>query len=227
MNGAAYSSHPNKTRPLRLALLNDFEIVVNGLSAMLEPFNDRVHVVTEELGMPDLQDHPIDIALLDTYGMPQYGTARIDKLVDDPLVRRAVLFTWDLKPDRIDDALARGASGILSKASSAHRLVTDLERIGQGEVVVSTGDRGDAEGRRWPARANGLSERESQVLALLITGRRNIEIAEALFLSPDTVKSHLRSVFRKIGVRNRTEAVAFALRDESFRRRESQAVAGS
>jgi DNA-binding NarL/FixJ family response regulator len=68
----------------------------------------------------------------------------------------------------------------------------------------------------WPGRRRGLSERESEVLALITQGLRNHEIAESLYLSVDTVKSHVKAVYRKLGVRNRAAAVSAAFGDESF-----------
>jgi DNA-binding CsgD family transcriptional regulator len=63
----------------------------------------------------------------------------------------------------------------------------------------------------------GLTQRESEALALVVRGLRNQEIADALFLGVNTVKTHLKSLYRKLGARNRAEAVALALADGAFR----------
>ena len=68
----------------------------------------------------------------------------------------------------------------------------------------------------WPGRSAGLSERESEVLALLARGLTNREIAEAVFLSPETVKSYVAQIFSKLGVRNRVEATRFVNRSGEF-----------
>ena len=70
----------------------------------------------------------------------------------------------------------------------------------------------------WPGKHAGLSERESEIVALVSLGRRNAEIAEALFISVETVKTHLTHAFRKLGLSNRTQVASFVLRDDTFRR---------
>jgi DNA-binding NarL/FixJ family response regulator len=205
--------------PLHVALFNDYELVVAGLRAMLRPFSDRVAIVAEGTGWPSRQPTQIDVALLDTFAIPRGGYERIEQLAADPNVGHTVVYSFDHDERRIAEALSRGASGYLSKASSADRLVSDLEAVCQGEVVVRGPERARVPDRTWPAARNGLTERESQVLALVVAGGRNADIAEALFLSPETVKTHLRSVFRKLGVTSRAQAVARALGDDgSFRR---------
>lgn len=118
-------------------------------------------------------------------------------------------------------ALVAGAAGYLSKATSATELVDQLEVLARGEQVVAgphgTG-RSPRDDRGWPGRDPGLSEREAEVVALAALGRRNAQIAEALFVSVDTVKTHLARSFRKLGVHNRTELSALIHRRQSFRR---------
>jgi DNA-binding NarL/FixJ family response regulator len=117
-------------------------------------------------------------------------------------------------------ALSAGASGYLSKATPAEELVDQLERIAAGEVVVTepaTPEPDPLRMRTWPGREAGLSEREGEVAALAALGHRNAEIAEALFISVDTVKTHLSRAFRKLGLSNRTQLASFALHDASTR----------
>jgi DNA-binding NarL/FixJ family response regulator len=205
-----------------LALLNDYEIVVAGLEHMLAPFSDRVLVLAQELGQPEPQLVDVDVALLDMYAMPHTGYERIQLLSEDPRVRAVAVFTFDTEQRRVGEALARGATGYLSKTTTAEQLIEDLERVARGDLVINvpSGTDGDnpPAGPAWPGSDLGLTERESHILAMLTTGLRNAEIADALYVSIDTVKTHLRSVFRKLGVRNRAEAVAVALGNESFRR---------
>ncbi len=68
----------------------------------------------------------------------------------------------------------------------------------------------------WPGARLGLSQRESDVLALLVDGLANREIAERLFVGQETVKTHLHSLYRKLAVRDRAGAVGLALRDGIF-----------
>ena len=71
-------------------------------------------------------------------------------------------------------------------------------------------------GRRWPGRDRGLTERESEVLDLISQGKRPAEIAEALYLSINSIKTHTRNLYRKINVTNRTEAALWGV-DHGFR----------
>ena len=131
------------------------------------------------------------------------------------------MYSFNCDDDAVQRALASGASGYLSKATPATELVDQLTRIANGEEVVSVpgaSGRSNRDERGWPGRDLGLSEREAEVVALAALGKRNAQIAEALFVSVDTVKTHLARSFRKLGVHNRTELSALIHRRPSFRR---------
>ncbi|MEJ7722583.1 MAG: response regulator transcription factor [Ilumatobacteraceae bacterium] len=72
-------------------------------------------------------------------------------------------------------------------------------------------------GEFWPGAALGLSQRESEVLELIVRGKSNKNIAEDLMLGDETIKTHVRSLYRKLGVTDRAQAVAYALREGTFR----------
>jgi two-component system, NarL family, response regulator LiaR len=208
-------------RRVRVALANDYEIVVAGLSALLAPFAPRVEIVDFVLlsrGGARRRIKPVDVVLFDTFGRPGLGLADVKRLHDNPGVARVAVFTWQHSPRLVGEALRVGAAAYLSKATTAEELVEQLERIARGETIVSThfGGRVGEGSLQWPGRARGLTARESEVLALLAAGHRNADIAAALYVSVDTVKTHLRSIFRKLGVTNRAQAVASALTEPSF-----------
>ena len=115
-------------------------------------------------------------------------------------------------------AIAQGASGYLSKTLPAQALVAAIESIHGGEVVISP-DPGKARidvGLEWPGKPEGLSNRESEILALITQGKPNSEIARLTYLSPNTIKTYIRSAYRKIGVRSRTQAVLWGI-EHGFR----------
>ncbi len=117
----------------------------------------------------------------------------------------------------MDEALAKGVSGWLSKSLSGEELVSALERVCGGEVVVSEDPGPDApivEGA-WPGKEHGLSPRESEVLALIAQGLSNQEIADRAFISINSVKTYIRTAYRKIGVERRTQALLWATRTGS------------
>jgi two-component system response regulator DesR len=100
-------------------------------------------------------------------------------------------------------ARAAGASGFISKESDAREVVTAVRRVGLGMTMFAP-----KSDQPEPL----LTEREREVLDLIAAGSTNKEIAEALFLSPHTVKEHTSALYRKLGARNRAEAVQRAQR---------------
>ncbi len=210
---------PMTRRPVRIAVLNDYEITVAGVAAMLAAFADRAVVVELSVGDPTL-DRQVDLALFDTYGRPDFAEVEISELVADDRVGCVVVFTNSIPPAEINRLLAIGVSGCLSKSLSAERLVDELELIAAGEQRISSFEDlanpvvvANAPGARW-----GLTYRESEVLALLCLGMRNKEIAATLYVGGETVKSHLASIFRKMKVASRAEAISTAVRTGGFDR---------
>jgi NarL family two-component system response regulator LiaR len=107
---------------------------------------------------------------------------------------------------------------VLSKARPATALVDALERVHRGERVVD--GNGGHQPVPWPGSSRGLTARQSEVVALLLQGLSNQEIAEALFVDVNTVKTHLRHAYKALGVRSRSQALAMLLgEDTAFRRR--------
>ena len=208
-------------RPIRVALTNDFELVVAGLAHMLDAFDDRV-VVLDTAIQGDSVDRRVDVALFDTFGHVSSGMDEIERLVKEPDVHRVAVFTWQFEPALVDRALAKGCTGYLSKALDAEQLVSALERVARGHQLVSEDpmlDRHTSPDRNWPGRRDGLSERESEVLVLIAEGLSNLDIAQSLSISPNSVKAHIRSGYRKLGVATRAQAVRAVLDRNMVRRR--------
>jgi NarL family two-component system response regulator LiaR len=203
------------TQVLRVALVNDFELILRGLEAMLGAFPDRVLVV--ELDVGGNPEYRVDLALFDTYGHARGGVDRVRALAMDPGIGAVVAYTWSLAPERVDAVLTAGARGVLSKSTPAEELLDALAAIDRGEIVVSPVIR-RPRGFSWPGHDFGLTERESEVAAFLAAGLSNQDIADALFISVHTVKSHLKAIFHKTGVVSRTQAVARIGDDIEFRR---------
>jgi len=220
------SSGPKEphAEPLRVAIVNDYEVIVAGLTAMLAPQQYRVNVI--ELDVRKNPDRNVDVALFDSYGQPGLGLHRVRSLAADEGVGSVAIYTWSLSNASRDAALAAGARGLIAKTLGAEQLVTALRAVARGEIVESGGFRGQGTGE-WPGSKWGLTARESEALALVATGMPNKAIAEALFVSENTVRTHLKAVFRKLGVTNRSQAVARALGDESFATRTSDVKGGS
>lgn len=190
--------------PIKVALVNDYEIIVEGLREMLKPFADRVRVVETVTG--DTPDGACDIALFDTFAGRRHALARVRSMLADHDIARVVLYTWDAPTAFLDDIAAMRVDGVILKSETGTRLVESLERVHRGERIGPPNSRG----QRGPT---VLTEREREVLALMAKGASNREIAAELYLSVDTVKTHARHLFGKLGVANRTLA---ALQADQF-----------
>jgi len=197
---------------IKVAIVNDFEVIAHGLAAMLAPWRHRVEIVELEVG--GAPDCPADVALLDTFGQSDRVAIRVEEIVQGSAARHVAIYTFDFDPMRIAEAERLGVSGYLSKGTPAEQLADDLVAVAAGRRVVHQASfrRPSPVGRRWPGQEHGLSEREAEVLSLVSRGLTNRAVAHAMHLSEDTVKTHLKSVYRKLGIRNRASATRFAIR---------------
>src|ERR1700730_9583304 len=201
------------TRPPRVAVVNDYEVIVAGIRGMLASYRELVDVV--EIDVKQAPDHVVDVALVDTYGQPILGLDRLRSLVADERVGAVALYTWTLTSASRAAALRVGARGLIAKTFPAKELVDALVAVADGQLIDTGGFRGGT-GGQWPGSHWGLTGRESEVLAMLATGLPNRAIGDALFVSENTVRTHLKAVFRKLEVTSRSQAIARALTDPTF-----------
>jgi len=199
-------------------LVDDFEVVLGGLARMLDPFADRVQVVDLRQATDD-EDIAggVDIALYDTFAQSQGEHADFAQIRAASRAHQVVVYSWNADPVVVRASLDRGAAGYVAKRTTAEELVRALERVHAGERVVvgedavASPDPGD-----WPGRGEGLSPRESEILVYITQGLSNEEIATLAYLSPNTIKSLIRSTYRKIGASSRSQAVLWGV-DHGFR----------
>ena len=197
---------------IRVAVVNDYEIVVAGVAAMLAPHRDRVSVVELDSSLPVLSD--VDVILYDTFAAVQGDGVDLDDLVRGGNAK-VVIFSWNLGEELVRKALERGASGYLSKGLDAEQVVAGIEAVHRGETVTppETTESGERTANgEWPGRELGLSAREAEVLALITQGLSNQEIAQRTYLSINSVKTYIRTAYRKIDVTRRAQAVAWGMR---------------
>jgi DNA-binding NarL/FixJ family response regulator len=198
--------------PIRVALINDYEIVVKGLARMFDSYRDRIHLVELDAELP--VEEEVDIALYDTFAQPQSDTAAIDRILEQDRAHKVVLYSWNLQPELIEAAMAKGVAGYLSKSLTAAELVEALEDVHRADrLVVGRPEDGRDEiiGGDWPGRAEGLTHREAEVVALITQGLSNQDVAGRTFLSINSVKSYIRSAYRKMGVSTRSQAVLWGV----------------
>lgn len=191
-------------KPITVALVNDYEIIVHGLAAMLSQYSDRVTIVAINVG--DEPQRKADVALFDTFAGRRYAIDRAREMVQDGFVEHVLLYTWDASAEFLSLAEDAGVSGVALKSQTGSGLVDVIERVAQGERI---GFENIQRGRQsWDHES--LSMREREVLALIAFGMSNAEIGKELFLSVDTVKTYIRRLYSKLGVRNRAQAALHA-----------------
>ncbi len=192
--------------------MDDYDVVVIGVANMLEPYRDRVVVAELDTNKPVEDD--VDIALYDSFAQPESDHEEVKALIENPYARRVVVYTWNFHPELVSMARDLGVHGYLSKALSARELVAALESVHAGEIVVSpSAAKSRSQAGDWPGRGEGLTDRESEILALITQGKNNAEVAALTYLSPNTVKSYIRGLYRKIDVDSRTQAVLWGVRN--------------
>ena len=207
------------SQPIRVMLVDDHTMVRRGLATILKVFDDLQLIGEAENGAVAVQlaaEVLPDVILMDM-SMPEMDGATATHVIRQQFPHIQILALTSFKEGKvIQKALEAGAIGYLLKDVSADDLARAIRaaHAGRGtlspeaaQVLVETAS-------RPPAPGLDLTERERDVLKLMIEGLNNTQIAGRLTISPSTVKSHVSNILAKLGVASRTEAVALALRSE-------------
>ncbi len=206
MNIFLADDHPLFRIGLRIALDQEEEMRVIGEAS------DGFSAVEK------IQSNPPDLSLIDV-DMPGISGIRAIRILRKamPEMKILVLSTYD-DEKYINEAMLAGADGYLLKCVEVADLVKVIRSVCEGRQIVSPflvnlaieGDTGD--GSEGPAGSIVLTQREKEILKAIIDGLSNKEISDSLFISIETVKSHVKSIYQKLHVRNRVEAVQVAMR---------------
>lgn len=201
--------------PITIAIVDDYDVVVSGVASMLDPYRDRVLVAELDAGT-QVHDH-VDVVLYDSFAQPETDQEEIKVLIDNPRARRVVVYSWNLHPELVDRARDLGVHAYVSKALSARELVEVIESVHAGEQHFPESSGRGRTARQpgpgdWPGRREGLTDRESEILALITQGKSNAEVAALTYLAPNTIKSYIQNLYRKIQVESRTQAVVWGVR---------------
>ncbi|HYU58059.1 MAG TPA: response regulator transcription factor [Actinomycetota bacterium] len=203
---------------IRVTIADDHSMVRQGLQRYLD-LADDIEVVGQASNGRDavrmVEELRPDVALLDIQMGEPDGLEAARRIADlDP--RIGIIMLTALEDRRhVVEAVTVGARGYVLKARDAEHLIQTVRLVAAGNLVIDPDLVGvlsdEIRAGRAPGR-EGLTDREVQILQLLAFGRTNREIGDTLFISPDTVKTHLEHIYEKLGTSDRTAAVAQAFR---------------
>jgi len=203
---------------IRILLVDDHEMVREGLKAMLQSEPDLEVVAETGLGreVPGLLDgsRP-DIVLLDVRLPDMSGVEVCRQATRSHPDVKVIMLTTFVDPDLVDECIDAGARGYLVKDVRGMSLKENVRAVSRGQAVLAPEVAGGIldrvrERRSAEAGPPGLTQSQVAILGLMTRGFSNREIATEVHLSENTIKTHIQEIFRKLGVRNRVEAVMTA-----------------
>lgn len=209
-------------RQIRVALADDQRLLREGLRIILEAAPDILVVGEAEDGVAAISlaaEAQPDVMLIDIRMPRQDGIAATEIIhKTHPTIHILLLTTYDT-PELVIEGLRAGAIGYLLKDCSAEELYAAVRAVARGQVLLQATSAAQVlAGLTLPSppqpqeqvEALGLTERERDVLHLIVQGRTNREIAADLYVSETTVKTHINHIFAKLGARDRAHAVVLA-----------------
>ncbi len=209
---------------IRIVLVDDEHLVRAGLRLILESEEDLEVVGEADDGAAAVElvtKADPDVVLMDIQMPGMNGLEATRRIVDlgrEESSRVLILTTFEID-EYVYDALRAGASGFLLKRTPATELVNAIRVVAAGEALLAPSvtrrlidefARRPREDRPSPEALDDLTAREREVLELVAQGMSNREIADQLFVSEGTVKTHIKRIFYKLGLRDRTQAVILA-----------------
>jgi len=205
-------------RPIRVMIVDDHKVVRSGLSAFLMAYDDLELVAEADSGekaLTLLSKHTPDVILMDLVMPRMDGAETTEAILRSYPDMKVIALTSYKEKELVRSALDAGAIGYLLKNVEADDLATAIRQANAGRPTLAP----EAaqiliQASRQPYKPGiDLTAREKEVLALLVEGLTNPEIAEKLVVSKSTVKFHVSSILNKLQVSSRTEAVAKALQE--------------
>lgn len=209
---------------IRVLLVDDHTLLRQGLRNMLE-LNKNIVVVGEasegDEAVRKTKELMPEVVLMDITLPGMNGIQATQMIKKNHPEVNVIILTMHVDEGHAFEAIEAGASGYLVKSATHDELVNAIQVVHKGEALIHPAITKRimeefihlTQGKVKEAQNFGLTEREMEVLEHLCQGASNKEIAEKLFISLKTVKSHLRSIFKKLHVSDRTQAVAHALRE--------------
>jgi DNA-binding NarL/FixJ family response regulator len=207
----------NSSEKIKVFLIDNHVLFRKGLCALLNDYSDLDvlgDVSTIQESLPLLAINPVDLVIIDT-DLMQIDTLEIKNLIDKKLSKRFVVLTLSKSRLEFLNALKSGINGYLLKNEEVDLIVDYLRKINAGRFMLSESMVEELvqlliEKNEFPVHYY-ISEREMEVLKLLKTGLSNQQISKRLFLSENTIKTHIKHIFKKLSVSNRKDAIEKAI----------------
>jgi len=214
--------------PVRMVLVDDCDLAVAGIHALLEPYAERVELVDSRSALAHPED--LDVILYEPVGQSSMSQALLKDLQRGSEARAAV-FSWAPSTE------VASANRHLVKTLTASQLVVAVEELAEGrfddsevpdseDIIASVTPVATLPQEEIDPVLASLTPRETDIVSRIVAGRSNREIGEELVLSVNSVKTYIRSAYRKMGVERRTQAVLWGL-EHGFGETSSAADAGS
>jgi two-component system, NarL family, response regulator LiaR len=208
----------NRLSVIRVLLVDDHAIVRSGLAAFLLAYDDLQLIAEAEDGEEAVrlcERHHPDVVLMDMQ-MPVMDGATATRLIREKYPSTQVLILTSYKEDNaIHEALTAGAAGYILKNVTTEELASAIRTVYRGSPVLAPEAARvlmqAATQRNRHTLGDDLTEREHEVLRLMVRGQDNSQIADALVVSQATVKFHVSNILSKLHAASRTEAVVIAL----------------
>ncbi len=200
---------------LKILIIDDHQLFLQGLRQLLLQLGAIVDISENaERALESLPQSQPDLVLIDLAMPDMDGLSFIQAVAARELLVPVVVVSASEELDRIQLALSAGAFGFLPKSATSEQLQFAIEKVMAGEIFVGepiASRLAQTEHKRSSnLHSHGLSKRQIQVLNLLAKGYTNKKISLILYVSDETVKSHIRSIFQALNASSRTEAVAKA-----------------
>ncbi|WP_405006825.1 response regulator transcription factor [Kitasatospora purpeofusca] len=210
-------------RPVRVLLVDDQPLVRSGLRVIMADYPDLEVVGEASTGAEAVQlvgDKCPDVVVMDIRMPGMDGIEATRLITAGPTAARVLVLTTFDEDDHVYGALRAGASGFMVKDMALDDILAAIRVVAAGDALIAPGvtrrliaefaGRPEAAPARSPRLVEGITEREREVLTLVGRGRSNTEIAEDLFITVATAKSHVSRLLTKLGARDRVQLVITA-----------------
>ena len=203
---------------INLLVVDDHLVVRRGLELLLKPKHGVQIIAEAHNGLEAIErvkQYKPDVILMDIKMPKMNGIEAAQIITSEYPESRILALTSFTEPEQVNAIIQAGALGYILKDSTAEELINAIHQVAAGNLFIPKEMARSffAQEQPSPKKAIKLTDREQEVLALLVTGQTNKEIAEALYLSEVTARFHVSNIIHKLGVKNRGQVLKQALEE--------------